>query len=119
MGTQGRAFGFIAVVFILGVASGAVGMHVYDAEMRTPPAITIDYQEDSHTALEEMAKQLRLDDSQRERVQTILDECIMEEADLLMRVKQIQQAGRGRILEVLEPDQRAEFETIFSRTSEK
>ncbi len=119
MNSHGRAFGFIAIVFAIGVASGAVGMHVYELKMHTPPVITIDYQEDSHAALDEMAKQLRLDDSQRERVQTILDECIMEEADLLMRVKQIQQTGRGRILEVLEPDQRADFETLFSRASGK
>jgi DNA-binding MarR family transcriptional regulator len=119
MNTHGRAFGFIAAVFVIGVASGAVGMHVYELKMHTPPVITIDYQEDSHAALDEMAKQLRLNDSQRERVQAILDECIMEEAELLMRVKQIQQAGRGRILEVLEPEQREDFETLFSRASQK
>ena len=119
MNTHGRAFGFIAAVFLIGVASGAVGMHLYELKMHTPPVITIDYQEDSEAALDEMAKQLQLDDSQRERVQTILDECIMEEADLLMRVKQIQQSGRGRILEVLEPEQRAEFEILFSRASGK
>jgi Spy/CpxP family protein refolding chaperone len=119
MSTQGRAFGFIAAVFVIGAASGAVGMHVYELKMHTPPVITIDYQEDSHAAMDEMAKQLKLNDTQRERVQAILDECIMEEADLLMRVKQIQQSGRGRILEVLEPEQRADFETLFSRASAK
>lgn len=119
MNTHGRAFGFIAAVFAIGVASGAVGMHVYELKMQTPPVISIDYQEDSDAALDEMVKQLKLNDSQRERVQSILDECIMEEAELLMRVKQIQQAGRGRILEVLEPEQRENFETLFSRTSSK
>ena len=119
MNTHGRAFGFIAVVFAIGVASGAVGMHVYELKMQTPPVISIDYQEDSDAALDEMVKQLKLNDSQRERVQSILDECIMQEADLLMRVKQLQQAGRGRILEVLEPEQRENFETLFSRASSK
>ena len=119
MNTHGRAFGFIAVVFAIGVASGAVGMRVYELKMQTPPVISIDYQEDSDAALDEMVKQLKLNDSQRERVQSILDECIMQEADLLMRVKQIQQAGRGRILEVLEPEQRENFETLFSRASSK
>ena len=119
MNTHGRAFGFIAVVFAIGVASGAVGMHVYELKMQTPPVISIDYQEDSDAALDEMVKQLKLNDSQRERVQSILDECIMQEADLLMRVKQIQQAGRGRILEVLEPEQRENLETLFSRASSK
>ena len=119
MNTHGRAFGFIAVVFAIGVASGAVGMHVYELKMQTPPVISIDYQEDSDAALDEMVKQLKLNDSQRERVQSFLDECIMQEADLLMRVKQIQQAGRGRILEVLEPEQRENFETLFSRASSK
>ena len=119
MSTSGRAFGFIAAVFVIGVASGAVGMHVYESKRHTPPIITIDYQEDSQAALDEMASQLKLNDTQRERVQAILDECIMEEADLLMRVKQIQQSGRSRILEVLEPGQRAEFEMLFSRASDK
>jgi hypothetical protein len=119
MNTHRQAFGFIAAVFAIGVASGAVGMHVYELKMDTPPVISIDYQEDSHAALDAMAKQLQLKDSQRERVQTILDECIMEEAELLMRVKQVQQSGRGRILEVLEPEQRADFETLFSRAATK
>lgn len=119
MSTHSRAFGFIAAVFVVGVASGAVGMHVYELNRHTPPVITINYQEDSHAALDEMAKQLRLNDSQRERVQSILDECIMEEADLLMRVKQVQQSGRSRILEVLGPEQRENFEALFSRASAK
>ena len=117
MNTHGRAFGFIAAIFAIGAASGAVGMHVYELKMGNPPVISIDYQADSHAALDEMAKQLKLNDSQRERVQAILDECIMEEADLLMRVKQIQQSGRARILEVLEPEQREHFETLFSRAA--
>lgn len=107
----------VAAVFVIGVASGALAIHLYKGQIHAPRAISIDYDEDSHLALEEMSQQLNLNESQRERVQAILDECIMEEADLLMQVRSIQQDGRLRILEVLEPEQKANFDSIFLKTS--
>lgn len=117
MSTQIRAFGMVAAVFAIGVASGALAIHLYEGQLHKPAVISIDYEEDSDHALEEMSRELNLDDSQRSRVQAILDECIMQEADLLMQVRSIQQGGRLRILEVLEPEQKAHFDSIFLQTS--
>jgi Spy/CpxP family protein refolding chaperone len=117
MYNQGRAFGMVAAVFAIGAASGGLAIHLYEATIDAPPAISIDYEEDSRLAIDEMSRQLNLDDSQRQRVQAILDECIMEEAELLMQVRSMQQAGRIRILEVLKPEQKAGFYSLFQQTS--
>lgn len=117
MTTPVRAFGMMAAVFAIGLASGALAIHLYEGQLHEPAVISIDYEEDSHQALNEMSRQLNLDDAQRARVQAILDECIMEEADLLMQVRSVQQDGRLRILDVLEPEQQANFDSIFLETS--
>lgn len=109
--------GMMAAVFAIGVASGALAIHLYEGQLHKPAAISIDFEDDSYHALEEMSRQLNLDDSQRSRVQGILDECIMQEADLLMQVRSIQQDGRLRILDVLEPEQKASFDSMVLQTA--
>lgn len=113
MNSQGQAVGMVAAVFVLGVVSGAVVMHAFEAKLAAPPVISLDYKDDSHIALEQMTRELKLNEDQRSRVQAILDECIMEEADLLMKVRQVQQNGRLRILEALDPEQQTEFDALF------
>ena len=45
----------------------------------------------------------------RKKVQKILDQCIMNEADLLLQIRINQRSGRRRIFNVLNPEQRQKF----------
>ena len=111
---QGKAFGIIAVVFIGGVALGAMGARAYISGQLT---MSEQHAELLHTpeamvALERLSEQLALTDDQERRIHSILDECIMSEADLFGQIRDVQAEGRRRILGVLDEEQRERFEDV-------
>ena len=116
---EGKAFAILSAVFIAGLASGMVVMHVFDGEeiiaavTESEQPLEEEYHRQSLMAVEELEAELGLDPEQTERARIILDESIMDEADLLMRMRQVQLRGRERIMDVLRPEQRNDFKAIF------
>lgn len=121
---QNKVLAILGAVFVAGFASGGVAMHIFDgdkliAAVETELSPEEVYQQQSLVAVEELEAQLDLDPEQSRRVKTILDECIMAEADLLMKVRNVQHKGRQRIMEVLRPEQRVQFEAVFQPVSSR
>ena len=116
MACQGRAIAVLLAIFVAGVASGAVGMHIYEATLVVAssenPAVETEF------AVDELTSDLDLSPEQTAQIQAVLDEHIMQEADLLMRVRKVQQDGRARILQILSPDQRERFHLLFNEEAE-
>ena len=103
---RGKAFAILLLVFLGGAVSGAVGVKVYNRQM----AVT---EKGSHEAVEHLRVELGLNGSQVRRVQSILDECIMKEADHLTQIKGIKDDGRERILKLLNEQQRRKFQQVL------
>ena len=120
---QGKALGILSAVFVAGLASGMILMHVFEGDKIIAAVESVEqqaeneYLQQSKMAVEDLETRLGLDAEQTARVRAILDESIMSEADLLMQMRQVQQRGRQSILEILRPEQRAEFEAIFQPVS--
>ena len=68
-------------------------------------------------AMDRLTRDLSLNDEQARKVQSIIDEYIMMEADLLSQVHNLQQQGRQEIMKVLEPEQRTKFESMLHTVS--
>lgn len=115
---QGKALGIIAGVFIAGVASGVVGVRVL-GEPIIADADPTPYAVQSQLAVDELERQLELDPEQVRTLRRILDGSIMDEAELLMKVRLVQQRGREQILEQLRPEQRSRFELMFREISSR
>ena len=111
---QGQALALAIGVFAAGLASGAIGMRVY--EQRAAADVSV-HAVQAELAVDELRTVLHLDEQQAERVRMILDESIMAEADLLSQIRFIQQEGRSQILEVLDLQQRSQFEAMVQRVS--
>ncbi len=110
-----KALGILLVIFVAGLASGILGTRAYDrhaAQVKLNPL-----EQQREVAMERLSRDLSLDADQARKVQTILDEYIMMEADLLSQVRTLQQQGRKEILQVLEPEQRTKFETMVRPVS--
>jgi hypothetical protein len=114
---HGKAAALIIGIFIAGFASGAVGMRVFDRQAPASAEDPVNAQ--ALMAVEELKSALDLDEQQVERLQLILDESIMAEADLLSQIRAIQQDGRDQILEVLNEGQRKKFETMVRQVSSR
>ncbi len=121
---EGKALLILTAVFLAGIASGGVAMHVFEAHRTMASAAGSveqtaedEYRSQSAVAVEKLKAELALDEEQTQRVRLILDESIMAEADLLMQMRQIQQKGRDKIIDLLRPEQRSRFQTIFEQVS--
>lgn len=112
---EGKAFAILSVVFLSGLALGAVGMRAYVLQ---EPTMSDQFETALHSpesvmALEKLTEQLQLTEDQQHRIHVILDESIMNEADLLGRLREVQADGRRRILGVLTEEQRTRFDEVL------
>ena len=117
---QGKAVGILLLVFLAGTGSGILGNRVYQNTVQAEPIHdpSGDWH-DSETALQQLQEELDLDGEQVTKVKTILDECIMMEAELLSKIKYIKADGRDRILVLLDNQQRVKFQDVLHEVSDK
>ncbi len=116
---QGKALGILLLVFLAGTGSGIIGSYFYPSA--PSPAATHDPIDihDSALALEHLQDELDLDSEQVVQVKTILDECIMMEAEWLSKIKYMKAEGRDRILVLLDNQQRERFQSVLHEVSDK
>lgn len=114
---QGQAYALLIAIFLIGAGSGAVGMRAYEHYKHKPGATNYVYGTDTAAAVERLEEEVGLRPQQIEQVKAILDESIMKEADLLNRIRVLQDQGRRRILGILTAEQRAKFEDLSQRSA--
>ena len=112
---KGKICGVLSVVFVCGVAAGAVGLRVYQAVVPAAPvtAGALNPASDPSAAVEHLRDELKLDDQQYSQVHSVLDECIMQEADMVSRIQALRTEGRERIEKILNDQQRERFRTLL------
>ena len=102
--STGKAIGVIVLVFSSGFATGYVSFNLVES---LTPDRNVDFR--IETTLAELSSQLDLNPSQREQIREILDDVIMEEAELLTELRWNQVEARERISRFLTPEQNRQF----------
>lgn len=112
---QGKVSALLAGVFLAGVLSGGIGMRIWNQQTAPPtdPVLA-----ESRLALDRLSTELALNPGQVGQVQTILDQYIMLEADLMSQMHSLQSQGRAEILQILDQQQRSRFEEMFHPVSD-
>ena len=119
---RGKALAVLVLVFVGGAASGVIGSHVFENVTAATPLVNTpdDLWETRLGALQHLRQELVLDAAQVQHVREILDQCIMHEADLMVRIRVNQNSARERIMKVLNPEQRSKFQSeLFAASSEQ
>ena len=116
---RGKALAVLVVVFVGGAASGVIGSHVFQSVTPATPVVKTpdDLAETNLGAVEHLRQELVLDAAQVQHVRDILDQCIMHEADLMMRIRVNQHSARERIMKILNPEQRSRFQSELFEAS--
>ena len=112
---KGKIFTVLFAVFLGGAAAGAVGMKVYHDRVGTNRAAS---SPTSLLAVDHLAAELDLDDRQYSEVRSVLDECIMHEADMMNRIRILRDGGRESIYKILNQEQQREFELLLNQAFE-
>ncbi len=115
---KGKICGVLFVVFVCGVAAGGVGMKAYLEHTASPPQSGFD-PDSPRLAVERLQEELGLDDKQFSEVHSVLDECIMREADMFSRIESLRSDGRVRIERILNDQQRETFRNLLLKASDR
>ncbi len=117
-GCKGKLAVFVSLIFLSGVAVGGIGMHVGDRYWLhlQPAAFT---EAEKQMALQHFSQELDLNAEQAQAVENILDEFIMEQADLMQQFRTNRIAGHDRLLRVLSPDQQKRLQKVLDELGNK
>lgn len=116
---KGKAFAILFFVFAAGMAAGAFSLKIYQrhADVVDEEAPLAQHKHQPTLAVEKLRRQLDLNEEQFVEMQSVLDECIMKEADLLTQLALTRTDGRERIMKILDTQQQQKFETLLDRVS--
>ncbi len=106
--STGKAVFVFALVFFSGFATGLLSSNLLEA---FGPDRSRQFRIDA--TLQDLSDHLALDPSQAEQVRVILDDVIMEEAELLSELKWNQLEARERIAMYLTPEQNRVFNEMI------
>lgn len=108
-----KAVGVLALVFFCGFATGFLSNSLIGSESaERGTQFRID------ATLHDLSTKLSLNPSQVEQIREILDDVIMEEAELLSQLKWNQFDARQRITQYLTPKQSAQFNEMMKAAFE-
>ena len=113
---RGKAFLILLSVFLGGAVAGAVSTKVFSPNVVDSTEARPHVHEPS-VAVEHLRERLDLDAGQVSQLQSILDYCIMKEADLLSQIEYAKEDGRQRILKILNEQQRGKFDAALLEVS--
>lgn len=103
-----KAIAVMAVIFASGVVTGVLVSRVTDLfEAQRGTQFRIE------TTMQDLAEHLSLNPSQVEDIHAILDDLIMEEAELLGELKWNQMEAHERIVRYLTPEQARRFSDLI------
>jgi Spy/CpxP family protein refolding chaperone len=103
-----KAIGVLALVFFCGFATGFLSYNLTEsASAEQGNRFRID------ATLQDLSTKLSLNPSQVEQIREILDDVIMEEAELLSQLKWNQFDARERITKYLTPEQNQQFNQMM------
>ncbi len=114
-GCKGKLAGFVFLIFVCGMAVGGVGMRLYDKH----ESVAWDLAQEKQMAVEHFTQELDLNQEQARAIEAILDEFIMQQADLMAQFRTSRLSGHDRILQILNDDQRQRFQQVLSELQTK
>jgi len=109
-----KLFSMVAFIFLSGMITGAFTWHVVQPRWfpQKTAALSAD---DKAAALEHFHRELELSEQQARAIESILDEFIMEQADLMSRYRTSRTSGHERLNQVLNEEQRKRLKKVMDQ----
>lgn len=115
-GCKGRLVAIVALIFVSGAVAGGLTMHLADHRLLKPQLLTMD-QAEKELAVQHFSQELDLNQEQAKAMEAILDQFIMEQANLMQQMQHSRSTGHEQILRILNEDQRRRFQKVLSDLS--
>ena len=115
-GCKGKLAGMVAFIFFSGMAMGAFAMILAERYWLEPRAQALE-QSEQQIALDHLSRELQLDEAQMREVEAILDQAIMQHADMIAQFQTNRLYGHDRIMRILNEEQKKRFDQVLSEIS--
>src|SRR5579884_331005 len=117
-GCKGKLFALLGLVFVSGMLAGAVTPKLAEhyGGRRPGPVLT---EAEKQMAVDHFSQELDLNSEQVKAIEDILDEVIMEQANLMQQFQHSRTSGHDQILHILNADQRKRFQKVLSELGAK
>lgn len=112
-GCKGKLLGMVGLIFVSGMVAGAFTMSLAERYWLRPKPLVLD-QSEKEMAVQHFNQELDLNEAQARAIEEILDEFIMQQADLMAQFKTSRLSGHDRILEILNEEQRQRFKKVLA-----
>jgi len=109
-----RVIGVILLVFIFGMACGALTMRLKSRQSSSRAAMA--RLENKKNVLASFKKELDLTPQQEEKMEIVLDDFMKYIHDLQVQMDEIRSHGRDQILKILNDEQKKKFETVLANS---
>ncbi|HEU5409545.1 MAG TPA: hypothetical protein VFU57_00870 [Candidatus Acidoferrales bacterium] len=114
-----KAIVLVIILFVLGIALGAVGTHMWDSHVIAAQA--------HHSVIKDLKAQLQMAPSQEQKFDAIIKEEHGKFRDLTKqrdsewdpKYDQVRQQGRQNIRAILTPEQQATFDAFLKRLDQE
>lgn len=112
---KGKFYAILAFVFVVGLVAGGLTEHLFE---RRPRNLALGIAE-KDASLQHLSEELALSPEQARTIEGILDECIMQQADLLSQFRKNRANINDKILQVLNDDQRQRYRKVIAELGTK
>ncbi len=113
-----RLYGFMALIFACGLAVGGLTIHLADRHWVNKQNAFFS-QAEKQLAVQHFSQELDLNPEQAKAIEEILDEFIMQQANLMQQFRSSRISGHDRILRILNEDQRKRFKKVLDELGTK
>ncbi len=113
---KGKLFGMVSLIFVSGMLGGAVTVKLAERYWWPQPTLVLQ-PEEKQVAVDHFARELSLDEAQARAIEAILDELIMQQADLMAQFRTTRVSSQDRIHQILNEEQRRRFQGVLSELS--
>ena len=114
-----RILALLLLIFLCGALAGAITVRtgLHERLHRNASASYWRDSKDAEFSYDHLKKELNLTPDQSERLKTILDDFVKYHDDLEAQIEDVRATGRNRIVQILTPEQRAQFERMSQQLS--
>ena len=118
-----KAFLLVLVVFVLGIALGAVGAYLAGGRVWSAQPVMENHRAKRARILEQLTRDLSLTPDQRKQLEAILSDVGAKFQALHQQIapqtEQVRMQGREQIRAILTPEQRPKFEEFLRKLDEE
>lgn len=117
-GCKAKLSALVCLIFFSGMVAGAFSLRVAERYwLRPQPAALTEAEK--QMAVQHFSQELDLNADQVKAVNDILDEFIMEQANLMQQFQNSRLTGHDQLLHILNEDQRKRFQKVLTELDNK